>query len=179
MLLQSIMARARRIQDKPARALCTFHRNSVLVANAEVIPDRREALEHIAHEPACYFIERRLPQAEYWRLHDEFAFEVSPRGNGLDCFRTWECLLLNTIPIVKTSPLDTLYRQEGYPVAIVESFREISTDNLKRWKTQLEGRFGPDLVRTLTTDTWVRRIRDAARLRHDAAQARVDAPAGV
>ncbi|MBI3492928.1 MAG: hypothetical protein HY047_14290 [Acidobacteria bacterium] len=178
-LLQSIASRARRIHDKPARALCTFHRSGVLVASADRISDRREAYAQLRHEPDCHFIERRLPQAEYWRIHDEFAFEVSPRGTGLDCFRTWECLLLNTIPIVKSSPLDALYRQEGYPVVVVESYREISTDTLTRWKTDLAGRFGPDLIRKLATDYWVQRFRDAARSRHDAAQARVDAGASV
>ena len=45
---------------------------------------------------------------------------MSPQGNGLDCHRTWEALILKTIPIVRTSSLDPLY--EGLPVVVVHEW---------------------------------------------------------
>ncbi len=158
-LLQAVRPRVRPLRDKPLRALCTFHRNQQLVTNADTIPDRVEAYDALYGQPDCHFIQKRLKQAEFWRVHDEFAFEVSPRGKGLDCFRTWECLFLDTIPIVKTSPLDVLYRQEEFPVVVVNSFREVTTDNLRRWKAELEGRFTDQMRRKLTNDYWLERIR--------------------
>ena len=32
-----------------------------------------------------------------------YKFALSPEGNGIDCHRTWECLYLGVIPIVKKS----------------------------------------------------------------------------
>ena len=86
-----------------------------------------------------------------------FHFFGEPKG--LDCFRTWECLFLDTIPIVKTSPLDALYRQEEFPVVVVNSYREVTTDNLRKWKAELEGRFTDQMKRKLMNDYWLERIR--------------------
>jgi hypothetical protein len=50
-------------------------------------------------------------------------FILSPRGNGLDCHRTWEALWLGSIPIVKSSTLDSLL--EDLPVLIVDEWSQI------------------------------------------------------
>ena len=188
--LQAVRRRmTRTLRDKPPRVLCTFHCNQHLIPNADTIPDRADAFTALRDHPDCHVIPTRLPQDEYWRIHDDFAFEVSPRGKGLDCFRTWECLVLGTIPIVKTSPLDALYRQEQFPVVIVDAYEEITSAKLGTWKTELEGCFTPELVKRLSNDYWVERIRAAAMrcdggpertaLRDEAAQRRVDARARV
>jgi hypothetical protein len=51
-------------------------------------------------------------------------FVLSPRGNGLDCHRTWEALLMGAIPIVKASSLDPLYKD--LPVLIVDDWEIIT-----------------------------------------------------
>ncbi len=94
-------------------------------------------------------------------MHADFAFEVSPRGKGLDCFRTWESLFLGTIPIVKTSTLDPLYLDEGFPVVIVELYREVTAKNLSRWRDCFADKFTPDMIERLTNDYWLGRIRAA------------------
>lgn len=58
---------------------------------------------------------------------------LSPRGNGLDCHRTWEALYLDVIPIVWSSTLNSLYT--GLPVIILNNSNEI-TDRLLRIKLQ-------------------------------------------
>jgi len=146
---------------KPLRVLCTFHQNQKIAPNPETVPARMHALADLRDNPACHFPARRLPQDECWRVHGEFAFEASPRGKGLDCFRTWEALFLGTIPIVQSSSLDPLFLDEGLPVAIVESYREVTPANLARWKAQLQDRFTPALQQKLTTDWWLARIRAA------------------
>jgi hypothetical protein len=146
---------------RPSRVLCTFHQNQKIIRpDVSTVPDRAEAYRLLRDRPECEFIPRRLRQVECWRRHGEFAFEVSPRGNGLDCFRTWEALALGTIPIVKTSPLDVLYRAENLPVVIVDAWEEINRPNLERWRTQWQGHFGPELDRRLSADYWTSRIRN-------------------
>lgn len=155
---------------RPARALCTFHQNQrFLRPDLDAIPERREAYDALRDEPACHFVEKRLVQHECFRVHGDFAFEVSPRGNGLDCFRTWEALALGTIPIVKTSALDRLYRDEDLPVVIVESYREVTAGNLRRWHAQLAGAFTAELTHRLTHDYWLEKLRRAATQAKDAA----------
>ncbi len=153
---------ARDVDEKPARALCTFHMNQKLVPNFEKIPDRHQAYQILRDSPDCHFVARRLPQDECWRLHVDFAFEVSPRGNGLDCFRTWEALVLNTIPIVKASTLDPLFEDEQFPVVVVSSYAEITTDALTRWKSEMQGRFTRDMKLRLTNDYWLGKMRTAS-----------------
>lgn len=57
-------------------------------------------------------------------------FIISPHGNGLDCHRTWEALILGVIPVVKSSTLDPLYRD--LPVLIVNNWSEVSADFLEQ-----------------------------------------------
>ena len=43
---------------------------------------------------------------------------ISPPGAGVDCHRTWEILMLNTVPIVTNTSLFQLY--EVLPVIVVD-----------------------------------------------------------
>lgn len=56
-------------------------------------------------------------------------FVLSPRGNGVDCHRTWEALYMGAIPIVRTSELDVLY--EGLPVIIINDWNEVTQSFLE------------------------------------------------
>jgi hypothetical protein len=86
--------------------------------------DRKEALNQIPNDLIYYeskYKERKLT----WMTQIQYAFSLSPHGNGLDCHRTWEIIILGGIPIVKTSPLDKLY--ENLPVLIVNEWSDISS----------------------------------------------------
>jgi len=150
------------IAAKPLRVLCTFHVNQRFRPNFEAIPDRVKAVHALRDNPLCHFVERRLSQSECWRIHRDFAFEVSPRGKGLDCFRTWEALALGTIPIVKSSTLDPLFQDEELPVVIVNSWDEITPANLRRWHEERRHCFTSELTRKLTNSYWLDRIRSRA-----------------
>ena len=43
-----------------------------------------------------------MPRKELWAQYRKYRFGVSPRGNGLDCHRTWEMLYFGMIPIVES-----------------------------------------------------------------------------
>jgi hypothetical protein len=148
---------------KPPRALCTFHMNQRFRPNIEGIPERVNALRVLQTNPSCHFVARRLSQIECWRIHRGFAFEVSPRGKGLDCFRTWEALALGTIPILKSSSLDPLFQDEDLPVVIVESWEEITAENLRRWQQERRHHFTDNLTRKLTNAYWLEKIRQASK----------------
>lgn len=103
-----------------------------------------------------------IPRHELWRLKGEYAFSISPRGNGLDCHRTWEDLALGCIVIVKTSPLDPLY--EGLPVVIIKDWSEINEENFDKWLAQYGDAFtNPSYREKLTQSYWTHKIRSKAK----------------
>lgn len=81
----------------------------------------------------------------------EYAFVPSPHGNGLDCHRTWEALILGCIPIVKKSILDPLY--ENLPVLIVDQWSDINQSLLT--KTVEEFKHKTFDLEKLTLKYWV------------------------
>jgi hypothetical protein len=108
--------------------------------------------------PNVVFQAQKLKRIELWREKTRYAFVVSPHGNGLDCHRTWESLVLGNIVIVKRSSLDPLY--EGLPVVIVEDWREIDATNLKKWHAQHASAFQrPEVLERLTNRYWIDRAR--------------------
>lgn len=80
-----------------------------------------------ANKSFCYHPENK-PWDHY--LHDmaQSKFVLCPHGNGLDCHRTWEALLMGSIPVVKKSSLDSLY--EDLPVLIVNEWQEVTEELL-------------------------------------------------
>lgn len=102
-----------------------------------------------------------MKRADLWRIKGNYAFSISPYGNGMDCHRTWEDLILGCIVIVKTSPIDPLF--EGLPVVIVKDWSEITRDNMEKWLAQYGDAFtNPEYRIKLTNAYWLEKIRTAA-----------------
>ena len=149
------------IGAKPLSVLCTFHMNHRIGPDISQIPDRVSAAAALRSSPVCHFIPHRIPQQECWRLHAGFAFEASPQGNGIDCFRTWEALALGTVPIVRSGPLDRLYREHGLPVAIVKEWAEVTAERLQAWAEELVPQLAPTRPK-LSAGYWTSLIRARA-----------------
>ena len=78
-------------------------------------------------QPWCKHVEKTIFQ-NYANDVSQSKFVLSPRGIGIDCYRTWEAILLGSIPIVKTSSLDRLF--DDLPVLIVEDWSAVSLELL-------------------------------------------------
>lgn len=73
--------------------------NAIYVNFANTHPDRpnkRAALENNSRSDFA----AQKPYREYFRDLARRMYVASPRGNGIDCHRTWEALLVGSIPIV-------------------------------------------------------------------------------
>jgi hypothetical protein len=91
--------------------------------------DRKDALNNIPKD--LIFAEKsRVNRDVSFENQIKYAFVVSPHGNGLDCHRTWEALCLGCIPIVKTSPIDSLF--DDLPVLIVNNWNDVNIDLLNK-----------------------------------------------
>jgi hypothetical protein len=89
--------------------------------------DRVEAFNKIPKE--LYFQEKENQNVlECWEEQIKYAFVISPFGNGLDCHRTWEALILGCIPIVRSSGMNPLF--ENLPVLIIDDWGNISQELL-------------------------------------------------
>jgi hypothetical protein len=119
---------------------------------------RAQVQQALEHNPQLVFQRQKLARSQLWREKTRYAFVVSPHGNGLDCHRTWESLVLGNIVIVKRSSLDPLY--EGLPVVIVDDWRQIDQPNLSRWHAEHAAAFArPEVQQRLTNAYWIERMR--------------------
>ena len=57
-------------------------------------------------------------------------YAICPRGNGLDTHRIWECLYLNTIPIVIKSDFPNI---TNLPIIILNDWSELDTNKLNNY----------------------------------------------
>jgi len=91
--------------------------------------DRYEAITKIP-ENLTFSEKSEVQRNISWNTQSKYAFVVSPFGNGFDCHRTWEALILGCIPIVKTSGIDSLY--EDLPVLIIKDWSDITNELLRK-----------------------------------------------
>ncbi|MBM3886309.1 exostosin family protein [Candidatus Dependentiae bacterium] len=91
--------------------------------------ERGKPLDILRNQKFCTTTSRK-PYEQYLREMATFKFVISPHGTGLDCYRTWEALMLGCIPVVKTSVLDPLYKD--LPVLIVNAWEEITEEFLNK-----------------------------------------------
>jgi len=92
--------------------------------------DRKDAKNKIPSE-LVYYEPNKVPRMESWKKMIEYKYVISPFGNGLDCHRTWEAIILGCIPIIKTSGLDPMY--EGLPVLIIKDWSDVTQELLDNY----------------------------------------------
>ena len=112
--------------ERKIKIYTTFHLN--IYDWSKLGYARKEALQNINKE-LIFYEPNRISYIETWNNQIEYAFVASPHGNGLDCHRTWEALILGCIPITKKSLIDDLY--EDLPVLIVENWESITQELLE------------------------------------------------
>lgn len=83
-------------------------------------------------------------------------FCISPRGNGVDCHRTWECLYLGVIPIVENSTHMSYFND--LPILFVDNYDVICIEYLNKMYNIFKNKsFNMD---KLSTSYWKKKIRD-------------------
>lgn len=122
--LLQIHANAKPFYERSYKCYANFH----FSMNNKYCFDRRDALAQIP-EALVVYEKNKCYRIDTWKKQTEFAFVISPFGGGLDCHRTWEALMLNCIPIVKSSKIDNLYKE--LPVLIVNDWSTLSQELLE------------------------------------------------
>ena len=111
-------------QPKINKCYANYHLN---MAFARYGYDRYDAQSQVPKD-LVYYEPLKTTRIKSWTKMINYKYVISPLGNGLDCHRTWEAIILGCIPIVKTSVLDPLYI--GLPVLIVKDWSDINQELL-------------------------------------------------
>lgn len=74
-------------------------------------------------------LERNAKIDKYYTDLGNHKFVVAPEGNGLDCHRLWEALLVGTIPVTLTSQLQSMH--EGLPILALNNWSSLTQQLLK------------------------------------------------
>lgn len=94
-------------------------------------PDRPIMHEKIKKNPLINFQNKRINFEKILEKYASHKFVLSPRGNGLDCHRTWEVFLLGSIIITESTSLDQMYIDNNLPVIIVNDYNELNNIDSK------------------------------------------------
>jgi len=139
--------------ERTNKCYSNFH----FLMNTKYGLDRKQAIQQISKE-IVYYEPQPVKRSISWKRQANFAFVLSPHGNGYDCHRLWEALVLGCIPIVKTSAIDDLYKD--LPVLIVKEWsnvtKELLENTIETFKTKHKANeFNYD---KLTLKYWVDKI---------------------
>jgi hypothetical protein len=126
--LRSTLRSSKRSDQRTPRAYCNWH--FAMRGNREECLGRANAL-------ACYYPMVRVPRTVAWKEQSDFMFTLSPEGAGMDCHRTWEAILLGSIPIVNRNCISPLFDQ--LPVLIVDDWIEVTQQFLQDSFDQMIG----------------------------------------
>jgi hypothetical protein len=151
-LIEEIKKNSKPFHKRKIMAYSNFH----FSMNTRHAYDRREAKEKIP-EKLVYYEPTKTNTRQNYSNQSEYAFVISPHGNGYDCHRTWEALIMGCIPIVKTSGLDSLY--DELPVLIVNDWSDVNEELLKKTISKYRNmHFNYD---KLTLKYWVNKYRSS------------------
>jgi hypothetical protein len=123
--LISIKNAARPLAERKPLCYSNFHINK---DGKKFSANRDNAINGVPKD-LVFYEPAQVSRTDTWNHQAEYAFILSPHGNGLDCHRTWEALCLGSIPVVKTSPLDPLY--DELPVLIVKEWSDVTKELLE------------------------------------------------
>ena len=132
-MINNIKAGAKPFYERIIKCYSNFH----FSMGTKYAYDRIDAYNNIDRN-LVYYEPNRVIREKSWQTQSMCAFVLSPHGNGLDCHRTWEALCLGCIPIVKTSPLDSMYNE--LPVLIVNDWNDITIELLQKTVDEYKGR---------------------------------------
>lgn len=97
---------------------------------SETHPDRKILYDFFSKKAFCSVARKWLSLEEYLLDVLKSEYVLSPRGNGLDTHRTFEALLMGTIPIVQHSPLDPFF--VDMRVLLIDNWFDITEEFLRK-----------------------------------------------
>lgn len=134
--LKKIQALFLKLRKRPKK-------NLVYLNFAQNHPQRRLVKKLLMDKPFCTVSQRvtkkeRVSFERYLSEMASCAFTVSPPGHAPDSYRTWESIMVGSIPIVERSHLDGLYTD--LPIIVVDDWQEITQEFLDQKLQELSAK---------------------------------------
>lgn len=96
--------------------------------NSTTYPSERNLVKKIFNNCNWVTKQENIHWKEYYNSLASSKFCFSPRGNGIDCHRTWEALYLRTIPIIKKEFFVEEFKD--LPILFIDNWQEITEEFL-------------------------------------------------
>ena len=123
-------------------------------------PDRVYAEKFFLDSGLGYFDNQGIPSKEFHNNLSKYLFVASPRGNGIDCHRTWESLMMGSIPIVKKHFMFDSYK--NLPIIQVENWSDLlDTNILEEFILKYKNGELFKNMEELTMDYWFTKIKNS------------------
>jgi hypothetical protein len=125
--------------------------------NVNTHHSRNNVRNILSKSSITHFDQFGITSKEFHNNLSKYLFVASPRGNGIDCHRTWESLIMGSIPIVDKHHMYDTYK--NLPIIQVDNWSQvIETDILKEYKNKyLNGELFSNLEE-LTMEYWINKI---------------------
>lgn len=153
--IQAIMSNSKPFWERQLKCFANFH--FVISFDWRMyIQDRRDAVRDLPSD-VVHYQTHSMPRINTFQQSSEYAFVISPHGNGLDCIRTWESLILGCIVIIRNTGLMDMRIFNDLPVWIVNSWSDVTLENMQNVVNMYkEKSFNHD---KLTLKYWMDQIR--------------------
>jgi hypothetical protein len=126
---------------------------------------RKKFLEYVRAGkcPVCDYCSDTMPAIDLWKKYGEYKYVLSPHGNGVDCGRSWEIMLMGAIPVIEYWPGAVGYAQAGLAATTVTQPEELTEQLLEAWGRQFHR--GSDPAK-LTAAYWAQYVFNESNLVH-------------
>ena len=131
--------------DVPRTITCLV--NFLISTNVEA---RQKAYDIFKNKPFCTVqdyinydfgksLSHSLPETmekrvEFYRTLKKTKFAICPAGTGIDTHRVYECIFFGVIPVVMSTPLDSIYKT--LPIWIVSDWNEVTQEAIDNCNIQ-------------------------------------------
>lgn len=96
-----------------------------------------------------------LPFNEYIIQMQNFLFVASPRGNGIDCHRTWEALYAGCIPIVEKH---FMYNTYNLPILQIDNWENLDQNKINEYIASYKNNNAFKFSEQLSISWWFNKI---------------------
>jgi len=121
------------------------HRVYANVNQATNMGHRSMVMNTVKNFPFVDVVQPNKNHREYLKELASYKWVVSPKGNGVDCHRLWECLYAGCIPLVDDTENTRAFRDMGFPILLIKDWNTLSIDALDRETQALDTSRSPKL----------------------------------
>ncbi len=114
---------------------------------------RGKVLDTMYRNPLCKFYPQNRPHKDYLTEMSGYKWVLSPKGNGVDCHRLWECMYAGGIAICDNSINARAFKEMGLPIILVDDYNDITLEWLNSQSVSYEG-----LKNVLDLNWWKNKI---------------------